>query len=103
MFTTDRLQLQQDLEALLGSGNVYFQPPASVKMEYPAIVYARDDRDTKFADNAPYNGTWRYQVTVIDRNPDTAIPLAVAHLPLCGLVNIFVAENLNHYVFNLYA
>ena len=99
----DRLQLQQDLEDLLGSGNVYFQPPASVKMEYPAIVYARDDLDTKFADNAPYNLATRYQVTVIDRNPDTEIPLAIAHLPMSDLSNIFVAENLNHYVFFLYA
>ena len=99
----DRLALQTLLEELLGSGNVYFQPPASVRMEYPAIVYARDDLDTKFADNAPYGLTDRYQVTVIDRNPDTAIPKAVARLPMCALSNIFVADNLNHYVFFLYA
>ena len=98
----DRLQLQQDLEALLGSGNVYFQPPSSVKMEYPAIVYARDDLDAKHADNAPYNTTWRYQVTYISRDPDTDIPKAIGHLPMCAIVSIFVADNLNHYVFALY-
>ena len=99
----DRLALQSFLEELLGSGNVYFQPPASVKMSYPAIVYGRDDRDTKFADNAPYAGTWRYQVTVIDRDPDTLIPVKVASLPMSDLSQVFVAENLHHYVFFLYA
>ena len=36
-----RLELQSVLEQTLGSRNVYFQPPASVKMKYPAIVYER--------------------------------------------------------------
>lgn len=35
-----RLDLQTFLEELLESKNVYFQPPESVKMKYPAIVYA---------------------------------------------------------------
>ena len=36
----NRLDLQALLEDLLGSRNVYYQPPESVKMNYPAIVYA---------------------------------------------------------------
>lgn len=35
-----RLELQNKLEELLGSRHVYFQPPESVKMEYPAIKYS---------------------------------------------------------------
>lgn len=38
-----RLNLQTFLEEILESRNVYFQPPESVKMKYPAIVYALDD------------------------------------------------------------
>ena len=34
-----RNDLQKLLVEVLGSKNVYFQPPESVKMKYPAIVY----------------------------------------------------------------
>lgn len=102
MFTTaqDRLQLQELLETL--TPKVYFQPPANVQMEYPCIVYARDYADTRFADNSPYRHTKRYQVTVIDRDPDSDVPDKVAALPLCRFDRAFVADNLNHDVFRLF-
>lgn len=103
MFTTGRrVQLQTLLEKLLGSSNVYFQPPPTIQMEYPCIVYNIDNADSDFADNIAYNFTWRYQVTVIDRNPDTPIRDAVASLPKCLFSRYFAANNLNHYVFVLY-
>ena len=49
-----RLKLQTILEDILGSGNVYFQPPSSVKMSYPAIRYSRDNIDKKVANNSTY-------------------------------------------------
>lgn len=97
-----RLQLQTLLESVLGSSNVYFQPPANVEMQYPCIVYRRDDATTEFADNSPYRYTKRYQVTVIAENPDSDIPERVAALPLCIFNRFFIAGNLNHDVFNLY-
>lgn len=97
-----RLELQSLLEEILGSENVYFQPPANVQMKYPAIVYNRDNEDTEFAGNVPYIRRTRYQVTVIDRNPDSTIPTMIGALPLCAFNRFFAAENLNHDVFNLY-
>lgn len=97
-----RLQLQSLFEELLGSRNVYFQPPANVQMKYPCIVYETDPRDVKFADNIPYNRTKRYQVTVIDRNPDSDLPDKVADLPYCRHDRFYPADNLNHNVFTLY-
>ncbi len=97
-----RLELQTLLEDILESGNVYFQPPASVQMQYPCVVYARYDVRTKFAGNKPYTHTKRYQVTVIDRNPDSEIPDRVGDLPLCIFERHFVADNLNHDVFYLF-
>jgi len=87
---------------LLGSGNVYFQPPANVQMQYPCIVYQRYNALTLFADNQPFHRTKRYQVTVIDPDPDSPIPDKVAALPMCVHNRFFVANNLNHDVFNLY-
>lgn len=97
-----RLELQSLLEALLGSDKVYFQPPGSQTLSYPAIVYKLDDIDAVHADNAPYKLTDRYQVTVIDRNPDSPIRDKIKFLPACAFNRHYVANNLNHFVFTLY-
>ncbi len=97
-----RLALHQILMTILGSSNVYFQPPATVKMNYPCIVYRRSDIDTAFADDNPYITNKRYQVTVIDANPDSLIPDKVGKLPKCVFDRHFKADNLNHDVYQLY-
>jgi hypothetical protein len=97
-----RLDLHNILVGVLGSPNVYFQPPPSVNMKYPAIVYRRDDVDTVHANNKPYINTKRYQVTVIDPNVDSDIPGKIAELPSCTFDRFYTAENLNHDVFNIF-
>lgn len=97
-----RLELQNVLIDILGSNNVYFQPPPSIQMEYPCIVYHRDDENTYYADNKPYKTKRRYQVTVIDRNPDSEIPERVSELPLCVYDRFYTADNLNHDVYKLF-
>lgn len=97
-----RLDLQTLLETLLGNENVYFQPPNNIHMNYPCIIYQYDDYSVKYADNGPYNRQARFQVTVIDRDPDSLIPDKIAELPLCSFDRFFTADNLNHNVFNLF-
>lgn len=82
--------------------NVYFQPPPTLTMKYPCIVYSKEDVDTTHANNIPYKNTKRYSVTVIDRDPDSEIPDKVAELPLCVFDRFFTADNLNHDVFKLF-
>lgn len=97
-----RLNLHAILKTALGSDHVYFQPPASVTMQYPCIVYSRAAVDTKYANNKPYAQKKRYSVTVIDQNPDSLIPDKIAALPLCSFSRHFKVDNLNHDIFNLY-
>lgn len=97
-----RLDLQVLLVDLLGSSNVYFQPPPSVKMQYPCIVYKRDYEATEFAGDKPYAQRKRYQVTVIDPNPDSDIPSKVGALPLCVFDRHYTADNLNHDSYKLF-
>lgn len=97
-----RSDLQSIFEEILGSDHVYFQPPANVALVYPCIVYKRDLSQTTFADNNPYLHVLRYQVTVIDRDPDSELPQKVAALPMCLFVRFYTADNLNHDVFNLF-
>jgi hypothetical protein len=95
-----RLELHSLLQTI--TENVYFQPPQNTRMLYPCIVYQRDYADTKFADNEPWNVLKRYQVTVIDRDPDSEIPDQVAQLPRCTFNRFFVADDLNHDVYQLF-
>ncbi len=97
-----RLELQALLVNLLGSNNVYFQPPPTVKMNYPCIIYTRDFIDIDFADNKPYKHKKRYQVMVVDPNPDSDIHERVAALPMCAYDRFYTADNLNHDVYNLF-
>lgn len=71
-------------------------------MQYPCIVYQRDSARTEFAGNKPYNYTQRYQVTHISRDPTDETLLKIAALPMTTSVRFFVADNLNHDVFELY-
>jgi hypothetical protein len=97
-----RLELQAILTDILQTDKVYFQPPPSVQMDYPCIVYHRDYELTNFADDKPYKHKKRYLVTVIDRNPDSGIPDKIAELPLCVYDRFYTADNLNHDVFKLF-
>jgi hypothetical protein len=97
-----RLDLQDVLVGILGSDNVYFQPPPTVSMVYPCIVYRRDFQLTRFADDNPYSVKKRYSVTVIDRDPDSTIPDRIAALPMCTFDRFYTADNLNHDVFKLF-
>lgn len=95
-----RLDLQILLETI--TAHVYFQPPESLKMIYPCIVYERSSDSVKYADNQRYFGKKRYQVTVIDANPDSTIPDLVSLLPECAFERHFTADNLNHDIYYLY-
>lgn len=97
-----RLNLQTELETILGSRNVYYQPPESVKMKYPAIVYSRKNIDNIFADDTVYTQNHSYELTVIDPNPDSEIVMKVSMLPACTFDRHYTADNLNHDVFRLY-
>ena len=97
-----RVDLQNVLEEILGSRNVYYQPPESLKMNYPAIVYARKTIDNSYANNSVYKQNYAYEITVIDKNPDSEIVNKVSKLPTCRFDRHFKSDNLNHDVFTLY-
>lgn len=97
-----RVELQALLEEILGSRNVYFQPPATIQMKYPAIVYSLDDIDTQFANNNSYLANKSYEVIVIDKNPDSKIPDKLLQVPLCRFNRFYTADNLNHFAFTIF-
>ena len=98
-----RLELHEILCGILGSRHVYYQPPESVKMMYPAIVYELDRVDKNHADNGVYLFHERYSATVISKDPDTPILEKMIRLPNCRFNRAYKSDNLNHYVFEIYA
>ena len=98
----NRLELHEILCDCLGSRNVYFQPPESIKMQYPAIVYSRDDIENEHANNGVYMQSTAYNVIVIDADPDSEVVTKVSRLPMCIYDRHYAADNLNHDSFTLY-
>ena len=96
---SNRESLHDLLVELLGSPNVYFDPPENLKMKYPAIVYHRNKISHKCADDVPYIKTVSYTVTVIDDDPDSEIVEKISELPSCEHSTNFTLDGMNHDVF----
>lgn len=98
-----RLELHKILEELFGSKNIYYQPPESVKIEYPAIVYSKNDIVSRYAsDTGGYTSVKRYTITVIDKKPDNDVIDKLLTLPYCSFDRHYKSDNLNHDVLQLY-
>lgn len=97
-----RLELQSKLEELLGSRNVYYQPPENFKISYPAIIYTKSDINSTHANNINYVNITRYQIIVVDRKPDNEVIKKILELPLSSYDRFYVSDNLNHDSITLY-
>ena len=97
-----RLNLQAILENILGSRNVYFQPPPSIRLSYPCIIYERSTINTMRADNAAYINRVLYTVTLIGSDPESYFVKDLLKLPMCSYDRFFTSDGLNHDVFSLY-
>ena len=98
-----RLELHEELCEVLGTRNVYFQSPESVKMKYDAIRYELSGKDFKRANDKIYNSINKYDGVIIKRNPDTTIPdTLLGRFEMCSFGRPYVADDLNHYPFTIY-
>lgn len=97
-----RLDLQVFLETLLGSTNVYYQPPETLKINYPAIIYSKSRIDTKKADDSTYLKNTRYNIIVADKMPDNPVIDKLLSLPYCSYDRHYISNKLNHDSLTLY-
>ena len=100
----DRLDLHNELVELLGSNHVYFQPPESIRMVYPCIVYERSGVDSEHADDSRYVNMMRYDIQFITKEPDTNdfIIKMLNAFKYCSYNRHYVYDNLNHEAFTVY-
>lgn len=97
-----RLELHEKLKELLGTKSVYYQPPASLKMAYPAIVYSVNNIEQTKANDEVYSRSREYSITVIDKKPDNPVIDKLLDLPYCSFDRHYTSDNLNHDVLTLY-
>lgn len=71
-------------------------------MQYPAIVYSRDDIENNHANNGAYIQSTAYNIIVIDPDPDSEVVQKVSKLPMCMFDRHYAADNLNHDSFTIY-
>ena len=93
-----RLALQETLEGILGNRNVYFQPPASISMNYPCIVYSFESCYTLYSNNDKYLLRDRYSITLITKEalPEQMMAL-IDEIPYTKFDRHYVADNLHHF------
>lgn len=97
-----RLNLQKLLENILGSRNVYFQPPSNTMIKYPCIIYSRSNINQKHADNLSYNNRVQYFLQLISNSPENELINRILEIPYCSYDRFYVADGLNHDSFSLY-
>ena len=97
----DRKDIHKLLKEILGSANVYFQPPESRKMEYPAIRYNLDTIDDIAADDEAYLRKKVYKLTYISNDPDSDVIDKLCDLKFCKHISHYTSENLNHDMFTI--
>ena len=100
--TRSRIEIDNLFREILGSTNVYFQPPESVKMQYPCIRYRLNDYTSDFANNQPYNHEKSYMGTIISKNADSDLIEKILKLPKVRFDRFYTADNLYHWVFIIY-
>ena len=81
---------------------VLYQPPASFMLSYPCILYKLNQMPPTFANNYPYQVEHQYELTVIDREPNSTLREEIAKQQKCTFVRSFESDNLHHYVFHIY-
>lgn len=94
--------LHRELTNVLQSNNVYFQPPESIKLSYPAIIYNLNDLQTNHANNKLYGLAKQYVVTYITRDPDDPIVDKLIALEYCRFQRSYRSDGLNHYIFEIF-
>lgn len=78
---------------------LYFQPPESVKLEYPCIVYHLRTMTSQYAEDAPYKVNVGFDITYITRSPTSQFPAKIVKQPQIGFDRYYTSDGLHHYAY----
>jgi hypothetical protein len=100
-----RLDFHKVLVTALGSNNVYFQPPETIKMSYPCIVYDLDNKVYTYADGLKYNRKDLYSVMIITQSYSDSVSISdklLNELEYSSFDRNYTSDNLYHVVLSIY-
>ena len=89
------IYLRGIVKARCGEENVYYQPPANLRMKYPCIRYELDKIRNRDANNRVYRQT-------VHTKPDSEMTAAMSLLEKASHDRHFVSDNLYHDVFSVW-
>lgn len=95
-----REELHEILCSVLRNRNCYFSAPSVLK--YPCMICKLSNIRSNFANDKRYLTGHMYEITIIDENPDSKIHQRLEKIPYVSFVRFYTADNLNHWVYNLY-
>ena len=97
-----RLELHALLVRLLGSSNVYHQPPENLALRFPAIIYERVDYAVEYADDRPYHSVRQWQVSVVSQEPTHPVVDKFMELLTAVFKTRYVVSGMQHDVVTIY-
>lgn len=97
-----RLKLHNMLLNVLQLNHVYFQPPESMRLEYPCLIYRRNRNEIHHADNKPYKKNMCYEIVLVDPDPDSVYLDKLSDLPGIRFDRHYASDSLNHDVFTIF-
>lgn len=96
-------ELQEILSNVPGVKKAYYQPPESVKLVYPCIIYSMNGIRSNHADDIIYKSKKRYSVIVIDKDSESTIgDYIMENVPYVGFDRMYTSDNLYHYTYTLF-
>lgn len=100
-----RIQLHEKLCSILGSRNVYYDPPENVKMQFDCIVYSLSQVNQVYANNFTYTYSPGYLITIVTRTPEAQTRIVdelMKTFPYAGWDRVYVTDHLHHAVVSIY-
>lgn len=79
--------------------HLYYQPDASMTLQYPCMIYHLKTLTTRCADDLPYYKTIAFDITYVTRSPASKVPTRMLDEPQFFFDRYYTAENLHHYAY----
>lgn len=98
-----RIELHNELKTISGYTNLYFQPPDSLQMKYPAIRYYIRGLDYNYADNKKVIGKDRYEIIILNKKHDMkTVKKILTDFEYSSFDRSYISDGIYHYVLELY-
>lgn len=98
-----RLKVHSKLVEVMQGKKVYFQPPENLRLERPCLIYKVSNIFDLFADNVTYQRRRRYEIILVDDNPDSEyFDRLMEAFTYIKFNRFYIADSNNHWSFELY-